>query len=523
MTNVNDKKLEMKKIKLIIVGLCISLSGVGKIKEKPNIIVIKTDDQRWNSIGCYGDPIVKTPNIDALSKEGMRFENAYTVAALCVPSRTSFFSGKYASTTKRFDNTMESHIGLDQFSFIELLKDSGYKIALVGKNHAFQDKYLDNWFDYVEQYSPWGKEKGTFTESDKAVMKFRTTSGPPSSLGNRLLEGLIDYPEPFKEKQCMTSRIADDAITFVDQNKDHPFFMYMAFPAPHWPNIVCEPYFSMYMDQLDKIELPGMDEIDWDSHPFAHYVQSQATGFDTLSVEGRKKILAIMYGQITFIDKSVGRLVDELKKQGLYDNTLIVFTADQGCFGGQFGLPSKTKGFYDPLIRVPLIVKKPGDKSLNRVRLAKILNIDVMPTIMEYTGIGYDEKIDGKSFLPVLKGESDEHRSAIFSEVGRPLMPPAPISKKEYPAYNAYRLKTDGFWFIDYTTLGRCAAIKENGWKYCFYNGDMEELYNTENDPIELTNLAYVPEQQERKEAMKKKLFEQGFVGISENNKKVEW
>jgi arylsulfatase A-like enzyme len=489
--------------------------------ERPNIIVIKTDDQRWDSLGIYGDSVVKTPAIDALAREGTRFDNVFTVSPLCGPSRTSFFSGTYPTRRKCFDN--KTHLGKDDHSFIDSLKTAGYKIGHSGKNHTFKSDYLDTAFDYAEIYSPWGKTNGTLTEADKKVAEFRSTQGPPSSLGNILLEGLIDFPEPFPEEHCITARIGDDAITFIENFKDDPFFLHVAFPAPHWPNIVCEPYFSMYMDELEKIGLPGMDEIDWDSHPFAHFVQSQATGFDDYTKEERRKVLAIMYGQISFIDKSVGRIIQALKNEGLYDQSIILFTSDQGCFGGQFGLPSKTKGFYDSLLKVPFVLKMPGDTQRGAVSTANISNIDVMPTFLEYAQVEHDAPIDGKSFLKVIEGTTETHREALYAEVGRPVMPPAPISKEAYPAYNQFREATNGFWFIEYTTRGRCATIREGGWKYCFYNGDMEELYHFRADPLELENLAYHPDHQERKEKMQKKLFDQGFAGIDSKVQVINW
>ena len=139
-----------------------------------------------------------------------------------------------------------------------------------------------------------------------------------------------------------------------------------------------------------------------------------------------------------------------------------------------------------------------------------------MPTVLDYAGVKFGEKIDGQSFLPVLQGKTDRHRDVIFSEVGEPRMPPAPMSRSDYAAYNKKRCEDDNFWFIDYTTLGRCAMIREDGWKYCFYNGDMEELYNYAKDPLELHNLAADPEYKNRKEAMREKLFRQGFVGIGD-------
>ena len=486
-------------------------------RKKPNIVVVMTDDHRWDSLGCYGDKVVKTPNIDALAKEGTKFENAFSCAMLCLPSRTSFFTGKYASRNERYDCSPKSCLRVGEWTFFEELKKAGYALGFVGKNHTINHEYARTWFDVFEEYSPWGKESGTMRDSDRALAEWRSTSGPVSKGGKHiLLEGLIDRPEPFAEKDCMEARIGEDAANFVRQHAGKPFFLHMAFPQPHWPNVVCEPYFSMYKKHRDQISLAGMDEMDWDSHPFAHYVQSQSSGFDKMSKEDRRKILAVMLGQISFVDKSVGQLVDALRKAGVYDNTLIIFTADQGCLGGQYGLPCKTKGFYEPLIRIPFIVKMPGDRELHRVTPAQINNIDIMPTVLDYAGVKFGEKIDGQSFLPVLQGKTDRHRDVIFSEVGEPRMPPAPMSRSDYAAYNKKRCEDDNFWFIDYTTLGRCAMIREDGWKYCFYNGDMEELYNYAKDPLELHNLAADPEYKNRKEAMREKLFRQGFVGIGD-------
>jgi arylsulfatase A-like enzyme len=165
----------------------------------------------------------------------------------------------------------------------------------------------------------------------------------------------------------------------------------------------------------------------------------------------------------------------------------------------------------------------PGDSPRRKVIDANISNIDVMPTFLEYAQVEHTAAIDGKSFLKVVKGETEIHRETIYAEVGRPVMPPAPISKKAYPAYNAFREATNGFWFIEYTTRGRCAMIREDGWKYCFYNGDMEELYHYEEDPLELENLAYHPDHQERKKVMREKLFQQGFTGINIKAYPIKW
>ncbi|MEM8866209.1 MAG: sulfatase-like hydrolase/transferase, partial [Planctomycetota bacterium] len=434
--------------------------------------------------------------------------------------------GRYASSNRCFDNKPASHLGPDQPTLLEHLKQAGYRIGLAGKNHTFKPEFAERLFDDFQEYSPWGKTHGTMTDGDRAVRTFRNTTGPDSQIGNKLLEGLIDFPEPFPQQQCMTARIADDAIAFARKHAGEPFFLHMSFPASHWPNVVCEPYFSQYRDRLGEIELAGMDSIDWSSHPFAHYVQSQIAGFDTMSKGDRQKLLAIMYGQISFVDRSVGRLIEALKEIGQYDDSIIVFTSDQGCFGGQFGLPCKTKGYYESLIRIPLVIKLPA--SAGEVADAKpaapieslVENIDVMPTLLEMAGIGYsasdDSEIDGRSFAGVLRGETEGHRQEIYAEVGTLEPPPPAISEAAFAEQHRKRSAEDMFWFVEYTMQGRSAMLREAGWKYCYYVRDREELYHYADDPLELTNLAEKPEHAERKQAMQEKLFAKGFVGIGD-------
>ncbi|MGE4490673.1 MAG: sulfatase, partial [Kiritimatiellales bacterium] len=489
---------------------------------KTNILLITVDEQRWDTLSCMGNSVIKTPNIDRLAQDGILFQNAFTVSPLCVPSRTSFFTGIYPSRRERFSNHVTNQIASVDWTYLEALKNKGYRIGLAGKNHTFQPSYFKQWFDFREEYGHWGKEVGELTPSDSADKQFRHSEKRGATPGGILVEGLIDAPEPFQENECMSARITDDALRFLEQDHGVPFFLHYSFPDPHWPTVVCEPYFSMYKDQLDKIALPGFDQIDWDTHPFAHYVQSQASGYDRYTEDERKKILAVYYGQISFIDSEVGRIIAYLKSNGLYDKTLIIYNSDHGNFGGQFGLVSKTKAFYESLIRIPLIMKLPGFAG-GQVVSAQLENIDVLPTVFDYLGLPVPDDIDGKSFLPVLTGKKKEHRTAIYSEVGELGLPPPPISKEIYPAYNMQRSEENMFWFIEYTTRGRCAMIRGNGWKYVYYNGDMEELYHYEDDPLELVNLAYHPEYLDLKKAMHKKLIQQNFVGIGPEEKRVKF
>ena len=472
-----------------------------------NVILIKTDQQRFDTLSCMGNQEIRTPNIDRLARRGTLFRNAFCCTPICVPSRVSFFTGQYVHRTQCTSNAPEHHIKPGDWSFLEALRESDYALGLAGKNHAFQDSYLEQHFSYREEYGHWGKTHGDLTEADKAVSRWlRSKDGPGKRLPDgRLMEGLVDTPLPFDAAECPTWRIAQDAIRFVDQTGNRPFFLHCSFPDPHFPNTVCEPYYSMYPPENLELENPDMD---WSGRPFAHFVQSQSSGFDTYTEDERKKILSAYYGQIHFIDEAVGALIDAVEERGLSEKTIFVFTSDHGDFAGRYGLIGKTKGFHEALIRIPLVIAIPNEKQVSESH-AEISNIDVMPTLAEVLGLKQPDSVQGRSFLRVIRGEANTHRRAIFAEVGEPRPPPPLIPIDEFSAYNCRRQEDDGvFWFIEYTTRGRAAMIRKDGWKYCYYTGDQEELYHVEDDPAELTNLASVDEHAEMRDNLKSALLE---------------
>lgn len=471
-----------------------------------NIVIIKTDQQRSDTLGCMGHPVVRTPHLDRLAARGTLFENAFCSSPLCVPSRVSFFTGQYVHRTGCTGNGPDCHLQVGDWSFLNELRENGYVLGLAGKNHAFHDDYLAKYFSFREEYGHWGKTHGQISHADRAVNHWLTAVGGPGNrlADGRLMEGLVETPLPFAEEDCPTWRIAADAIRFIGENGKRPFFLHCSFPDPHFPQTTCEPYYSMYSP--DDVQLEAAD-IDWAGHPFAHYVQSQASGFDTYTAAERKKILTIYLGQVTFIDKAIGALLDALEKQGLMERTIIVFTSDHGDFAGRYGLVGKTKGFCEALIRIPLIVTIPGRPHGQR-RSANISNIDVLPTIAAVLAWRCPEKVQGYSALPVIEGRTGIHREIIFAEVGSPEPPPPPVPLAEFGAYNRMRVERDGvFWFVEYTTRGRAAMIRKDNWKYAYYTGDQEELYNLETDPFELHNLAKVSCHSGIKEQLKNALL----------------
>ena len=482
------------------------------MKKKPNVLIIISDELRFDALSCMGSSVVKTPNIDALANDGVLFENAHCAGPLCVPSRVSLFTGQYSHRTRSVFFDQKDYLHPEQSSLLRTLKEDGYRTALVGKNDTFDEECFEQLIDTREEFNHFGKQAGQITESDQQVINYLGTENRPEFQKSNgwlkesvLGEGLIDGPMPFPPEQCPTARIAEDAIEFISKNKEQPFMLYCSFPGPHWPNVVCEPYYSMYPPE----KLPDLEavDIDWSDQPFKYFVQSQACGNDKYTDLERKRILATYYGQISFIDDKVGEIIDSLQKNGIAEDTIVLFLSDHGDFGGRYGLVGKTSGFQEVLLRIPLILRIPGMEGGKR-RTANVSMIDITPTLLDFLGFEIPSDIQGLSFKEVLAGERVEHRTEIFAEVGRGTKPPLPIPLEQYADYNNKRTEQDGWcWFTEYTCAGRAIMIKKDGWKYVHHTYDKNELYNLINDPYEMQNLAANPKYVDIEEKLKNSLM----------------
>jgi arylsulfatase len=465
--------------------------------KSPNVIVIMTDEQRADAMSCAGSRVLRTPAMDSLAADGARLRECFCASPLCVPSRHGFFTGEYQSRTRAFDNLGPSHVQLSDLSLVELLKGQGYATALIGKNHTFTEEYLARWFDTREVYGHFGKELGHFTAADRAIVDWYADG--------RRREGIIPGPMPFSAAECPTQRIADDACAFITANREKPFFLYYSFPDPHWPNVAPEPWYS----RIDpaSLELEAADHR-WENQPFKFFAQAYTAGAADFTLAQRQRVLATAYGQLAFIDHAVGQLLEHLKSLHLYDDTYIVFCSDHGNFMGRYGLIGKTGGFMDCLLRVPMILKIPAARP-GAVLDAACSNIDITPTLLASLGLAVPPAMQGRSLLPVLRGETATHRDAIFAEVGSLLPPPAPVPREGYAAYHArqdqeHPRKTA--WVCDYTMNGRAACIRADGWKYSIHTGFGEELYDLGADPFELTNLIDHPAHAARRAALSARL-----------------
>lgn len=368
---------------------------------KPNILLILTDQLRAHALGCYGNTQIKTPNIDALAGESLRFDQAVTNCPVCMPARSALLAGQY---TRRCTGALNNHHLIDEKGMWyipdppekersqlvdkvlpEYLKDLGYYNKLIGKWHIHPEPRLlgfDSWC-YPLMYHRYYHQ--CFFDDDKGYV----------------VDEFTPFFEVDKFKEFLTKRKGPD-----------PFFCFYNISLPHMPlSQMPDKYKGLY--DADSLTLrPNVESggETADKHWFNVYMRKYIlerrlpvpdSEVETMDIH---KLTALYYSLVTITDHIVGELVKELKEKGLYENTLILFTSDHGDMLGSHGLYNKEQ-LYEESIRVPLLIKasdiKPG---VNTEQIAQM--IDIMPTLLDYMGIAVPQHTDGQSLMPILRGHA---------------------------------------------------------------------------------------------------------------------
>jgi arylsulfatase A-like enzyme len=441
-------------------------------KRRPNIIVIYTDQQRWDTLGANGNELIRTPNLDRMAAEGVNFTRSYCTTPLCTPSRAAFFTGRYNHCNGSYWNGI--YVPEEEQDFVGLLKEAGYRTALIGKDHCFGEERLDRIFDDMRL-----AHHCAFTpprnDTQRRVNEVR---------GDKMQVPMAE--DPFSPEQDITGRLFRTAGEFVADAGDQPFFLWLSIPDPHPPYMVCEPYASMY-DPAD-IPPPAWEEGETDNKPYRQQlvVQWDRYGHEYPGDDIRK-LIAIYWGMVTYIDDGVGGLLDRLTALGLEEDTILVFTSDHGDYMGDHRMIRKGPHLYDCLTRVPLIVHCPG-RVEPRDTDAMVENIDVMPTLCDLAGVEVHESCQGRSFRRLLTGETESHRDMVHLEHGLPGTPlrPGELSEEEYASLG----DSTSHHLCPTISRGPVKGVRTERWKYCYTPGDVDELYNLEEDPDELHNLA---------------------------------
>ncbi len=462
----------LRKTTLLLLLACIVLFGKTSLLSAatPNVIFILTDDQRWDQLGCEGHPYLKTPHIDRLAKEGVRFSNMFVTTSLCSPSRASFLSGLYSNTHGVTNNFTD--YPRDLASFPRRLQENGYQTAYIGKWHMGEaDDSKRPGFDY------WVTHKGQGKYYDTTFNVNGTRKVVPG---------------------YYTQVVTDMALNWLDKKQSSkPFLLILGHKAPHTP-FTPEKKYEHAFDGIEvnyphsAFHLEGKPEWIKQRLDTWHGIYGPLYGFrekfpdrNAAAVLDFERFSKSYTASILSVDDSVGRIYETLRKKRLLDDTVIIFAGDNGMFLGEHGMSDK-RAMHEPSIRVPLIVRYPKLVRPGSVIDQQVLNIDVAPSVVELCDAPALKNIHGKSWVQLLKGKTEGWRTAWYYEYNY---------EKQFP----------------YTPNVR--GIRTDRWKYMRYpHGDgkpdrhMAELYDLKNDPGENMNLINKPEHKELVAKLRKQL-----------------
>ena len=447
---------------------------------KPNIVLVMSDEMRYDCMGRTSNGFVRTPALDALAREGVFFENAFVSTPLCIPARVSLFTGRYSHATGVSDNRPEPMADpLD--TMVDIFSRAGYATSLCGKNHLFTDVELPRRFDHVVEYGHFGRISAGGLLAEKDVTAF---------MWQVFARYWVDEA-PFPIEVTPNCRITDEAIGFLNRRDPaRPFFLWLSYVDPHGPIMTPKPYAGMY----DPAAMPPWPTVP-DEYARKPFRQRLAREGDLLKriggKDGMNHLRAAYTGMVTYVSDQVGRFVDELARRELRDNTIVVFTSDHGDHQGNHGLTHKSVTLYDDLIRVPLIINSPGRIAPRAVSDTMVDQIDLMPTLLDLAGLETPDTTDGRSLAPLLRGETRHHRDAVFGEYGfegDALRPDELTPELRDEIFKHYTPE-----FHPAVCRGRFRSIRTRDWKYVHYSSGERELYDLKNDPLELTNLAGDP------------------------------
>lgn len=424
-------------------------------RQRMNVLLLMADDMN-NAIGCYGRPLVKTPNIDRLASRGIRFDRAYCQFPLCGPSRASLLTGLRPDTTGVTDNFKPSvdfrHQLPDAIALPQLFKNNGYFTARTGKifhmdvpkgvgTNEYQDPLSWNYSS-----SPPGLENNS--KGKEIRLHSQTETGrSPRIIQTTTPEGQADY------------NVAGEAVALLENHRNEPFFLGVGQIRPHGPWVAPSRFFDLY--PLDKIELVKNPPNDLDDIPKAHQeVRPQDWHNMGLSEADQKQFLQAYYACTSFMDDQAGRVLEALDHLGLSEGTVVVFLGDHGWNLGEHTRWQKMC-LFEESARSPMIVAAPGVKGNRRPSRSLVEFVDIYPTVAELCGLTPPPNLEGQSFVPLLNNPTRTWKKAAFTQL-----------QHENRIFG-HSVRTDRYRYI----------VWQGG-------GGGEELYDHQKDPGEFQNLA---------------------------------
>ncbi len=489
----------MKAAGAASIGLALGAGDIARAEgeqkmDRPNILWICTDQQRYDTIASLGNKHIRTPNLDRLGSEGVAFTHAFCQAPVCTPSRASFLTGRYPRTTRAHDNGQ--NIPEDEVLVTKMLADAGYDCGLSGKLHISAcmnrvERRIDDGYRVFHwshgpsghwennDYIKWLESKGHKWD-DLYHPKGHAWAGIPADL--------------HQTKWCI-----DRAIDFIKEERKGPWLMSVNIYAPHHPFDPPKEYFDRY----DPDALPDPDYVAGelaDKPSFQrrdHHGGDPRPPFSKMTPRERREVTAAYYAMIEQVDDNVGRIMKVLDETGRRKNTIVIFMSDHGELLGDHGVYLKGPYTYDCSVRVPLIISWPGHFKQGLKSDALVELLDIAPTLLTAAGMQIPGRVQGKPLNDLLTGKTDKHRDHVFCE--------SYIKKvgSGDPAINVSMVRT---------RTHKIAVVHGTG---------EGELYDLQADPGEHENLWYKPEHAALKAEMMALCFDASIATIDPNPPRI--
>ena len=409
-----------------------------------------SDQHHAGVMGCAGDTIVQTPNLDRLAQSGVRFSNAYCPYPLCVPSRMSSMTGRHPHELDQWDN--ECQLKSDIPTFAHAFLSAGYDTVLSGRMHFVG---LDQKHGFAEIIRDNGPLKATLTAFD-LMTTLRRKLGKLWDTPFMSLSSIVKSGPGRSVYLATDEAVTERTVAWLQQrskNHNKPLLLTVGFITPHCPFVALPGDFALYKDQITVADLPQWHEI---LHP-RNVALRKNWGIDPAApIDAQWRTRVAYYGLTTFMDRQAGSVLSAWEQAGLADNSIIVYCSDHGEALGEHGMWWKST-FYDGSSRVPLIVSWPGHFKPGESRTENVSLMDIGTSLIDLVGVDPLPGASGKSFQHLLTGEKGRWDDTVFAE---------------------------------YEVDAVCRMVRSGPWKYNYYHGMEPELFNVQEDSGEMINLA---------------------------------
>jgi len=455
--------IELAGMAVVMTGLVAQLGATAaEAPRRPNVLFIVSDDLN-TMLGCYGDPLAKTPHIDRLAARGVRFDHAYCSYPLCGPSRNSFLTGLYPNSTGILSNAQIFRQSIPQQpSMPQSFRLAGYFAARIGKLYHYNvPRSIGT--DGHDDPASWELELNP-AGVDRLEEEPKIFSLTPGQFGGTLSW----YASPQPDARHTDGMLAADAEWVLERcarDKSRPFFLAVGFFRPHTPYVAPrEPYFGWHPAETMPV-VTGVEEDERDLPAAA--IATRKKEEQAMSDDLRRQCRQAYAASISFMDAQVGHVIDALDRLGLTDDTVIVFTSDHGYHMGEHGLWQK-RSLFEESAGVPLVIVAPGVTKPGSVAATPVSQVDLYPTLAELCDVPAPNNLQGQSLVPILRDPAQPGRGWALTQVAR--------GGKE-GGFFGYALSTPQHRYIEWNE-GRAGR----------------ELYDHQADPRELTNRAEFPE-----------------------------